>query len=169
MRILAMGFLFALMVPAMPAKAQDNLKKATVDNVWKRDSGWQGLGPSGTWWRDQRNIAMLSLTADQQKRMDDVFQQSRIRLIDLSATLDKEEAILEPLMKADRLDEVKVATQIDKVADARAELEKANARMLLGIRQVLTPEQWTTLNSMRLPGAFIANKALKSEIKKFKK
>jgi len=34
----------------------------------------------------------------------------------------------------------------DKVADARAALEKANARMLLGIRQVLTPEQWSMLN-----------------------
>ena len=82
--------------------------------------------------------------------MDDVFQQSRIKLIDLTATLDKEEAILEPLMKAERLDEIKVGMQIDKVADARAELEKANARMLLGIRVVLTPEQWAKLNSSKI-------------------
>jgi Spy/CpxP family protein refolding chaperone len=91
---------------------------------------------------------MLSLTPDQQKKMDEVFQQSRVKLIDLKATLDKEEAILEPLMKAERLDEPRVALQIDKVADARAELEKANARMLLGIRQLLTPDQWATLGSM---------------------
>jgi Spy/CpxP family protein refolding chaperone len=112
-------------------------------------TGWQNLGPSGTWWRDQSFVSRLSLTPDQQKRMDDVFQQSRIKLIDLKATLDKEEAILDPMVKADRLDEIKVAAQIDKVADARAELEKANAKMLLGIRQVLTPEQWTKLNSSK--------------------
>jgi Spy/CpxP family protein refolding chaperone len=103
--------------------------------------------PEGAWWREQRYVSMLSLTTDQQKRMDAVFQQSRIRLIELTANLDKEEVILEPLMEADRLDEPRVVTQIDKVADARAELEKANARMLLGLRQVLTPEQWTMINT----------------------
>ena len=59
---------------------------------------------------------------------------------------------MEPLIKADRLDEIKVAAQIDKVADARAELEKANAKMLLGIRQVLTQEQWTMLKTTKLSG-----------------
>jgi hypothetical protein len=33
------------------------------------------------------------------------------------------------------------------VAQARAELEKANARMLLGIRRVLTPDQWKKLQA----------------------
>ena len=113
-------------------------------------TGFKNLGPSGTWWRDSKYVAVLSLTMDQQKRMDDVFQQNRVRLIDLKATLDKEEANLEPMLKADRLDEVMAGAQIDKVANARAELEKANAKMLLGIRQVLTPEQWTKLNSSKL-------------------
>ena len=107
-------------------------------------------GLSGTWWRNRNNIALLSLTEEQQQKMDDVFQQFRIKLIDLKATLEKEEAILEPLMKAERLDEVKVGMQIDKVADARAELEKGNARMLLGIRVALTPEQWAKLNSSKV-------------------
>ena len=106
-------------------------------------------GLSGTWWRNRNNIALLSLTEEQQQKMDDVFQQFRIKLIDLKATLEKEEAILEPLMKAERLDEIKVGMQIDKVADARAELEKGNSRMLLGIRVVLTPEQWDKLNSSK--------------------
>jgi protein CpxP len=49
--------------------------------------------------------------------------------------------LLEPLMDAERLDEAKTLVQIDRVAQARAELEKANARMLLGIRQVMTADQ----------------------------
>ena len=48
-------------------------------------------------------------------------------------------------MAADQPDEGKIVGQIDRVAQARAELEKANARMLLAIRQVLTPEQWKKL------------------------
>ena len=34
-----------------------------------------------------------------------------------------------------------------RFAKRRAELEKANAKMLLGIRGVLTPDQWTKLQS----------------------
>jgi Spy/CpxP family protein refolding chaperone len=121
-------------VPAF-AQAVPKFKASYTDSA-----DWQNLVPSGTWWRNPANVARLSLTTDQQK------------LIDLTATLDKEEAILEPLLTADRLDEIKVAAQIDKVADARAELEKANAKMLLGIRQVLTPEQWTMLKTTKLTG-----------------
>jgi Spy/CpxP family protein refolding chaperone len=103
---------------------------------------------SGTWWRNPQYMQFFNLTADQQKKMDDVFQESRIRLIPLNADLELQEALLEPLMEAERLDEAKALAQIDRVAQARAELEKANARMLLGIRQVMTADQWSKLQSM---------------------
>jgi periplasmic protein CpxP/Spy len=109
-------------------------------------------GPPGRWWMDPMLVQKLGLTADQQKRIDTQFQQSRIKLIDLSAGLQKEEALLEPLLEADRPDESQVLAQIDRVAQARAELEKANARMLLGFRGVLTLEQWKKLQSERPPG-----------------
>lgn len=105
------------------------------------------IGPPGKWWSDPRFVQMLGLTPDQQKRMDSIFNQSRFKLIDLSAALQKEEATLEPLLAADRPDEPKILLQIDRVAQARAELEKANARMLLGLRGVLTPEQWKRLQA----------------------
>jgi len=92
-------------------------------------------------------VQKLSLTADQQKKMDDIFQQSRLRLVDLNASLQKEELTLEPLLAADQPDEPKILAQIDRVAQARAELEKANARMLLGIRRVLNQDQWKKLQS----------------------
>lgn len=101
--------------------------------------------PPGKWWDNPEMVKKLGLTADQQKKMDDVFQQNRLRLIDLHASLEREEAMLEPLMKAPQLDDAKVLPQIDKIAQARAELEKANARLLVGVRHVLTPEQWQTL------------------------
>jgi len=102
-------------------------------------------GPAGKWWDDSELARRLNLTADQQKKMDEVFQQHRLRLIDLHAALEKEEAILEPLIEAATPDDAKVLPQIDRVAQARAELEKANARLLLGLRHVLAPEQWKEL------------------------
>jgi len=87
-------------------------------------------------------VQKLAINSDQQKKIEDIFQQQRLKLVDLDATLKKEEITLEPLMSADSPDETKTLAQIDKVAQARAELEKANARFLFAIRRVLTPEQW---------------------------
>jgi hypothetical protein len=56
---------------------------------------------------------------------------------------------MEPLMRGDHPDEAKILSQIDKVAQARADLEKANARFLLAIRNKLTPEQWKLLQTAR--------------------
>jgi Spy/CpxP family protein refolding chaperone len=98
-------------------------------------------------------VQRLALNSDQQKKMDDIFQQNRLKLIDLNATLQKEEVMLEPLVAADQPDEPRILAQIDKVAQARAELEKANARFLLGIRRLLTPDQWKKLQAENLPGA----------------
>lgn len=104
-------------------------------------------GPGGRWWNNPEMAKELSLNSDQQKRMDDIFQQNRLRLVDLTATLRREEITMEPLVGADTPDEAKILAQIDKVAQARAELEKANARFLLGIRRVLTQEQWKKLQT----------------------
>ena len=112
--------------------------------------GFRG-GPPGRWWMDPDLVQKLGLTADQQKRIDALFQQNRLKLIDLTAEVQKQEATLEPLLEADRPDETQVLAQIDRVAQARADLEKANARMLLGFRGVLTLDQWKKLQAERPP------------------
>lgn len=105
------------------------------------------IAPPGMWWKYPDLIAKLNLTATQQKRIDDIFQRSRLELIDLKATLEKQEVILQPMLAANPPDTNKVLAQIDRIAHARADLERANARMLLGIRRVLTPDQWTKLEA----------------------
>jgi Spy/CpxP family protein refolding chaperone len=95
-------------------------------------------------------VQRLNLTPDQRKSIDDIFQQHRLKLIDLEAALQKEELILEPLVAADPPEEPKVLAQIDRVAQARAELEKANSRMLWQVRRVLTPDQWKQLQPASL-------------------
>ncbi|HZD51133.1 MAG TPA: Spy/CpxP family protein refolding chaperone [Silvibacterium sp.] len=111
--------------------------------------GGPGREGMGRWWDNPQVAADLNLSADQKQKMDDIFQQNRMKLIDLHASLQKEEATLEPLISADVPDETKILAQIDKIAQARAELEKSNARMLLAVRQVLTADQWTKLKAAR--------------------
>jgi periplasmic protein CpxP/Spy len=104
-------------------------------------------GPPGRWWDNPDMAKKLDMSGDQVKKMDDIFQQMRFKLIDLNGNLRKEEATLDPLMQADQPDDAKLLPQIDRVANARAELEKANARLLLSIRHVLTVDQWKKLQS----------------------
>jgi len=109
-------------------------------------TGLLGFGMERKWWHDAALAQQLNLTADQIKRMDTVFEQSRLQLIDLRANVEKQEIVLEPLLSANPLDMGRARAQIEKVARARADLEVASAGMLLGIRAVLTPDQWTLLN-----------------------
>jgi len=111
------------------------------------------MGPGGEWWKNPRIVERLSITADQTNKMDEIVQQSRLQLIDLRANLEKQQVMLGPLMDANPVDEAKASAQIDKVANARGDLEKANAKMLLNIRGVLTPDQWTKLHERPAPPA----------------
>ena len=111
-----------------------------------------GMGPRGPgkWWKDSALMQKIGVSDEQVQKIEKIFQDHRLQLIDLHADLDKQEAILEPLVEADQPDEAKLIAQIDRVAQARANLEKSNAQMLLAIRRVLTVDQWKKLRD--LPG-----------------
>ena len=129
--------------PGQSSGKMEHSRSGWGDNM---RSGFR-IGPPGAWWRNPDLIQKLALTPDQQKRMDDILQQSRLQLIDLRANVEKQELLMEPMLAANPPDTNKVLAQIDHTAQARAELEKATAKMLLGIRDVLTPDQWTKLQA----------------------
>ncbi len=160
--------------PAAPKIADlSNDVQASVDHAMRsmdlagfRDFDFQGMDfpgfegvqgplfadlklPHGTWWRDADLIKRIGLSSDQQKRIEDLFLQNKIQLIHLHASLQEEELLLQPVLDGNPPDQTKALTQISKIADTRADLEKANARMLLGIRGVLTGDQWTRLQAER--------------------
>jgi Spy/CpxP family protein refolding chaperone len=104
---------------------------------------------SGQFWNNPNLVKQLNLTDDERKAMDGILQDHRMKLIDLQAALQKAEVTMSPLMKADTPNRSAIEAQIDKVVQARADLEKANSRFLLDIRMQLTPDQWKQLRTMR--------------------
>jgi Spy/CpxP family protein refolding chaperone len=107
----------------------------------------RGMGPHGMWWKNPEVITAIGLTPDQQKKIEDLFIRSRVQLIVLHSTLEQEQVLLEPVLDANPVDQNAAMAAIDKIANSRADLEKANAKMLLSIRGVLTPDQWTKLQA----------------------
>lgn len=113
------------------------------------ERAFDGMGFHGRWWNNPKIVERLKLTDEQRKSFDEILLQHEETLIDLRANLEKAELKMEPLISADQPNEAEILAQIDKVAQARAELEKANARFLLAIRSKLTPEQWKQVREFR--------------------
>ncbi len=107
-----------------------------------------GLGLQGKWWNRPALVRRLGITPAQQAKMDEILQQHRLKLVDLRANLQKAEIQLEPLVNADEPNDEQVMAQVKNVAEARAQLEEANARLLLAVRHQLTPTQWQQMRGM---------------------
>ncbi|HXJ94467.1 MAG TPA: Spy/CpxP family protein refolding chaperone [Terriglobia bacterium] len=104
--------------------------------------------PMGAWWRNSDVVKQLALTDAQGRQVEQVFQEYRSQLVKLHTVLSQEEARLQPLIAAEHPDDAQVFSQIDKVAEARADVEKVNSRMLFAFRSVLTAEQWQKLGQL---------------------
>jgi len=113
------------------------------------NAAWKALAAGGKTRKWCKGLASQPIN---RRRWKTSSSRARLRLIDLNAALQKEEATMEPLMAADQPDDARLLAQVDKVAQARAELEKANGRMLVGMRRVLTPDQWKKLQAVDGPG-----------------
>jgi len=107
-----------------------------------------GILPPGRWWKNAEVVKAIGLNDGQVQKIETVFLESRMKLVDIHASLQKEELKLEPLLEADSPDESAVLSAIDHITAARANLEKANAQMAFAIRRVLTPEQWKKLRTL---------------------
>jgi Spy/CpxP family protein refolding chaperone len=118
--------------------------------------GDKGFGEHGMWWKNPELATRIGLTPDQQKKMEDLYIQSRIESIDLRASLEKQQLLMEPLMSAPAIDKPKADAAIDKLAETRAKLEEVNMKTAISIRAVLTPDQWVKLHApqheMHRPG-----------------
>lgn len=136
------------------SQTPDDPSASWPDNRGARSGRMRGgfqLGPPGRWWNDDAFAHSLGLDPGQQHRMDDIFNASKAQLVSLYRGLRREESQLDKLSRARVLDEAQIDAQIDKVVQARGELEKADAHMLLEIRKQMTPEQTARLDEHRPP------------------
>lgn len=113
--------------------------------------GGMQLGPPGRWWDDPSFASDLHLTPGQQTRMDAIFAQNKSTLMARFESLRQEERQLGTISRGANIDEHALFAQIDRVSQARAELEKANAHMLLLLRHELTADQVSALDDLRPP------------------
>ena len=99
------------------------------------------VGPPGRWWDDKGFAKSLKLRPEQQTHMDAIFEQNRGALLSRFEAVHQAEAQMEELSRSPAPDEPALFAQIDRVAQARAELEKATTHYLLQIRKEMDADQ----------------------------
>jgi len=105
------------------------------------------LGPPGRWWDDKHFAKSLHLRPEQKQRMDTLFDENRANLVSHYQALQQEEGKMEDLAHAQTLDEKALFAQIDRVEQARAELEKANTHLMLQLRREMDADQISRLEA----------------------
>jgi Spy/CpxP family protein refolding chaperone len=104
----------------------------------------QGFGFK--WWQNDRYRAELGLTADQSRRLEEIFQTTVPTLRAQKKAFDEAEAEFSRLVE--RGNDAAVMEQVIKVEAARGEINKTRALMLLRMRRALTTDQWVKLGAM---------------------
>jgi Spy/CpxP family protein refolding chaperone len=104
-------------------------------------------GAPAAWWTDTALTTRLGLSDVQKARVENIFQTHRQNLTTSKDSLEREEAQLSKLLEADSIDRPSVFTQINKVIQARSDMERVNATMTLEMREQLTRAQWTQLQA----------------------
>ena len=111
--------------------------------------GSSSAGLSGRWWDNKGMAKSLGLNGEQQKRMDQVFTQNRDTLQQRYDSFVKQQSKLDALKRSNTASESELFTEIQRTAQARAELEQAYTHMQLQIKGELTPDQASKLDSQK--------------------
>ena len=97
--------------------------------------------PPGAWWRDPQISLELAIEPRQIAALDAAFEARRASLAEARAALEREERTLGTLLPAPSLDLPPALAAAQRVARARAELDRAFLALRFAQWQALRPEQ----------------------------
>lgn len=145
------GLLGLWIQPALFAQLKTPPPAAAPSSQWVTPSQTPTPIPpgSGKWWKNSATVRALGLSDAQVEQLEAVYMQHQARLAQLRSDLLRQEERLRALLEADTLDEGAVAVQINMVGTARLSLEMENDDMTLGMRRVMTADQWRKLEKLR--------------------
>lgn len=101
--------------------------------------------PPGKWWRSPMYIDMLSLTTDQQTRLDLIFRTAAADLIDLKADAEKTSIAIRAELDQQQISRENLRKLAAHLSETQGHLFERELMMLVDMRTVLTDDQWTKL------------------------
>lgn len=116
-----------------------------------KGKGYGGMGgtdlPPGKWWKVPDIKTKLQLTPDEEQQLEGLYVETRRRMIDLKATLEKEMLELGELLDQEALDESVCMDRFMKVQDAKTNLAAERFKAVIEARKILGNDRFQQLKS----------------------
>jgi Spy/CpxP family protein refolding chaperone len=103
--------------------------------------------PPGKWWRRPEIARSLTLTAEQQTRLDEIFRKYADTLIDTKADVDKLQVSLRGELERSTLRRAEIQKIAERLNEARGKLFETELMMLVDMRAVLSDAQWDQMRN----------------------
>jgi hypothetical protein len=111
---------------------------------------------SGKWWRRPEIVQSVSITDEQQDRLESIFRASANELIDLRGDVQKLTVALRGELDRTQLDASAIHRLAARLSETRGRLFDRELSMLIDMRKVLSDAQWirvrNELNKLPPPG-----------------
>ena len=101
--------------------------------------------PPGKWWRRPEVIQMLSLSEEQQNRIEAISVKAANELIDLKGEVEKSNVALRAELDQPQLNREAIRRIAVHLNEARGRLFERELMMLVDMRGVLTDMQWNRM------------------------
>jgi len=95
---------------------------------------------------------LIGLTQEQRENVRTRVEKTQPRSNELTERLTRETSALSALARQGRVDEAALSAQLDKVLDAERDLKHLHIGLLMGIKNLLTPEQQAKLKEITKDG-----------------
>lgn len=104
--------------------------------------------PGGKWWKDPDIAKELQLTSGDVKQLDKLFVKSRRQMIELKNRVEKEQFEYQNLMESKTLDEAAINRQLQRLEQARSELNEERSRFVVEVRKILGSDRFLRLQQI---------------------
>ena len=104
--------------------------------------------PLGKWWHTPRVAEQLNLNGREKEQLDELFIQTRRKMIDLRSAVARERLELSILMDKETMDEDAVKGQFKKLGQARASLATERFYFILAVRKILGAARFQSLKTL---------------------
>ena len=118
-----------------------------------------GAIPDGTWWKTPEVAKDLNLTAEEQKQLDDLYSENRLKMADLHSQVKKEKNELEMLFNAEPLNGTDCLNQFKKLQNARGHKAAERFSFIVAVRKLMGKDRFQRLKAtLKKPCAKQCNK-----------